>query len=147
MTEFEIPTPNSRPIAIVPGPDGAMWFSEEAGSKVGRIDKDGAITEYPVLKGKVHQLLAGLAFDKEGNLWVQQYMDHKYPDPKVADSIIRIDKAGLAAGPNALKASHFKFYRVPTRDTVMHRIIQGPDGAMWFTEMNADKVGRLSLGQ
>jgi virginiamycin B lyase len=143
VTEFDIRTPNSRPIAIVPGPDGAMWFSEEAGSKVGRIDRDGVITEFPVLRGDPNLLLAGLAFDDGGNLWVQQYVDHKHPDPNTADSIIRIDKAGLAAGPNALAARHFKFYRVPTRDTVMHRIVQGPDGAMWFTEMNADKVGRV----
>lgn len=145
VTEFDIRTPESRPIAIVPGPDGAMWFSEEAGSKVGRIDRDGVITEFPVLKGNTRLLLAGLAFDDGGNLWVQQYVDHKRPDPNVADSIIRIDKAGLAAGPNGLKASHFKIYRVPTRDTVMHRIVRGPDGAMWFTEMNADKVGRLEV--
>jgi virginiamycin B lyase len=145
VTEFEIRTPNSRPIAIVPGPDGAMWFSEEAGSKIGRIDKDGTMTEFPVLKGNPNLLLAGLAFDGDGNLWVQQYVDHKHPDPEVADSIIRIDKAGLAAGPNALAARHFKIYRVPTRDSVMHRIVQGPDGAMWFTEMNADKVGRVEV--
>jgi virginiamycin B lyase len=34
---------------------------------------------------------------------------------------------------------------VPTRDTVMHRIVQGPDGNVWFTELNADKVGRLTV--
>ena len=32
VTEHPIPTPNSRPIAVIPGPDRAsMWFSEEAG--------------------------------------------------------------------------------------------------------------------
>jgi hypothetical protein len=37
VTEFSIPTHNSRPIAIVPEPGGeAMWFTEEAGNKVGR---------------------------------------------------------------------------------------------------------------
>lgn len=39
VSEFPIPTSNCRPIAIVPSPDGqAMWFSEEAGGKVGGID-------------------------------------------------------------------------------------------------------------
>jgi virginiamycin B lyase len=38
------------------------------------------------------------------------------------------------------------FYQVPTRDTVMHRIIQGPDGNMWFTELKADKVGKIITG-
>ena len=39
VEEFPIPTGNSRPIAIVPSPDGKfMWFSEEAGNKVARVD-------------------------------------------------------------------------------------------------------------
>jgi hypothetical protein len=27
----------------------------------------------------------------------------------------------------------------------MHRIIQGPDGNIWFTELNAEKVGKLTI--
>lgn len=28
----------------------------------------------------------------------------------------------------------------------MHRVIQGPDGNMWFTELAADRVGRVTTG-
>jgi virginiamycin B lyase len=145
VTEFPIPTANSRPIAIVPGPDGAMWFSEEAGSKVARIGRDGAIAEFAIPRPRPNMILAGLAFDRAGNLWVQQYVDHNHPDPAGEDRLVRIDGAGLAAGPDRLTEGHFSFFPVPTRDTVMHRIIEGPDSAMWFTEMHADKVGRLRL--
>jgi len=34
-------------------------------------------------------------------------------------------------------------YQVPTQKTVMHRIIQGPDKKMWFTELKSDRVGRV----
>jgi virginiamycin B lyase len=34
-------------------------------------------------------------------------------------------------------------YKVPTQKTVMHRIIQGPDKNMWFTELKSDRVGRV----
>lgn len=145
-TEFDIPTPYARPIAIVPGPDGNMWFSEEAGSKVARITSAGVITEFPVPRAHPNQILAGLAFDAQGNLWVQQYVDHNVPAPRAADNIIRIDRAGLAGAPDALTAAHITVYPVPTRDTVMHRIIAGPDGAMWFTEMRADRLGRIAAG-
>jgi virginiamycin B lyase len=145
VEEFPIPTPNSRPIAIVPGPDGAMWFSEEAGNKVGRIDRQGRIVEFPVPKASPNAILAGLAFDREGNLWVQQYSSPGSPPPESppVDHIVRIDREALAAGPDRLSSASFTFYPVPTRETVMHRIIQGPDGAMWFTEMRADRVGRV----
>lgn len=144
VKEFAIPTFNSRPIAIVPGPDGNMWFSEEAGNKVGRVERDGSITEFAVPKTQGNVILAGLAFDREGNLWVQQYVDHNNPVPAGRDHIIRIDRAVLTSKRVALNRSHFTFYAVPTRDTVMHRIIQGPDGRLWFTELNANKVGRLA---
>ena len=151
VTEFAIPTPNSRPIAIVPGPDGAMWFSEEAGNRVGRIDRDGVITEFPVPKAQPNAILAGLAFDRDGNLWVQQYADPNNPLPAGAaaspDHIVRIDRSVLASGPGGMSGAGFTFYPVPTADTVMHRIIQGPDGAMWFTEMHADRLGRIGLGR
>lgn len=147
-TEFPIPTPLSRPIAIVPGPDGkAMWFSEEAGNNVGRIDMTGKITEFAVPKSQDNVILAGLAFDKDGNLWVQQYVNQNNPKPPGPDHILKIDKTVLTAAPSDGGKLRAIFYPVPTRKTVMHRIIQGPDGNMWFTELNTNKVGKLITGE
>jgi virginiamycin B lyase len=151
VKEFPIPTHNSRPIEIVAEPGGgqAMWFTEEAGNKVGRIGMDGTITEFPVPKTQDNFILAGLAFDNAGNLWVQQYIDVNNPNaengklPVGSDYIIKIDKSILAAKASDISKVAFTFYKLPTRQTVMHRIIQGPDGNMWFTEMMSDKVGRL----
>lgn len=147
LREYDIPFRNSRPIAIVPGPDGAMWFSEEAGNRIGRIDNEGRIAEFAVPKpeGRPNMLLAALAFDGSGDLWVQQYVDQNSAGPAGEDYIVRIAAAGLKAGPEGLEEGHFRRYPVATRNTVMHRIIQGPDKAMWFTEMHSDKVGRLEV--
>lgn len=162
ITEYPIPTYNSRPIAIVPGPAGerAMWFTEEAGNRLGRIDlaclaraeaahgsTTACLTEYPVPMPQSNVILAGLAFDAAGNLWVQQYVDQNHAEPEGPDHIVRIDRAGLAAGPAGLRPAHITSYAVPTRRTVMHRIVLGGDGAMWFTEMGADRVGRIEARQ
>jgi streptogramin lyase len=48
FTEFPIPTANSEPIGIAPGPDGALWFTEPLVNKIGRITTAGAITEFPL---------------------------------------------------------------------------------------------------
>ena len=135
-----------------------MWFSEEAGSRIGRIDLScvaraeaagrptaGCLTEYPVPRPQPNMILGGLAFDAAGNLWVQQYVDQNHPDPEGADRIVRIDRIGLAAGPGGLRAEHFAFFPVPTRRSVMHRIILGDDRTMWFTEMGADRIGRVPV--
>jgi virginiamycin B lyase len=147
VDEFCIPTHNSRPIAIVPEPGGkAMWFSEEAGNKVARIDMQGIITEYPVPMKQPNMILAGLSFDSRKNLWVQQYVDQNNPSPAGTDYIIKIDKSILTTAPSNFPNTAFTFYPVPTQQTVFHRIIQGPDGNMWFTEMKADKIGKLITG-
>jgi virginiamycin B lyase len=144
LREFTIPTPDSRPIEIVPDPRGrAMWFSEEASDKIGRISLNGKITEFQVPKSQPNQILAGLAFDRQGNLWVEQYIDQNHPSPPGPDRLVRIASSITTTRPGDLSAKQFKFFDVPTRKTVMHRIMLGPDGNMWFTEMMANQVGRI----
>jgi virginiamycin B lyase len=144
ITEFKIPTYNSRPIAIIPGPDGkSMWFSEEAGNKVARIDLDGNITEFRVSLKQSNVILAGLAFDREGNLWTQSYVDPHNPSPEGPDHIVKLDKAiNPASAGDKIPVTD---YEVPTRLTIMHRITPGPDGNMWFTELGTDKLGRVMI--
>src|SRR5512142_1924429 len=48
FTEYQVPTANSYPYAIVNGPDGALWFTEINGSKIARVTTTGSITEYPI---------------------------------------------------------------------------------------------------
>ncbi len=149
VIEYPIPTHNSRPIAIVPEPgSNAMWFSEEAGNRVGRITPDGKITEYPVPMSQANVILAGLAFDSRKNLWVQQYIDPNNPtpaepSPSGSDFIVRIDKAILTTPAADISKVPMTFYRVPTTQTVMHRIVEGPDGNLWFTELGSNKGGKL----
>ncbi len=146
VTEFPIPTYNSRPIAIVPGPDGqSMWFSEEAGRKVGRIDMIGNITEYPIPLPQKNLILAGMAFDDAGHLWTHSYVDAHAPSPSGPDYIIRIGSEILSETSGDISGLPVVSYAVPTRNTLMHRITQGPDGSIWFTELGADKLGRLAI--
>lgn len=153
VEEIAVPTPLSRPIAVAPGPDGAMWFSEEAGGRIGRIDRgvDGKwrVLELAVPAAQSNLILAALAFDSSGDLWVQQYVSNNAPQPEGRDWIVRVGRAGLEAwarsGGEAISSLAFTYHPAPTRATVMHRIAQGRDGAMWFTEMGTDKVGRVPV--
>jgi streptogramin lyase len=43
-----VPTAGSSPTSITVGPDGALWFTEQTGNKIGRITTAGVITEYPI---------------------------------------------------------------------------------------------------
>lgn len=146
VTEYPIPTTNSRPIAIIPEPDGQhMWFSEEAGVKIGKIDMNGRITEYQVPVLQKNDIVASLCFDREGNLWVQVYVDMKNPKPEGYDYLIKFDKSITKVEGNELKDLSFTIYTLPTRMSVLHRIEMDNEGNLWYTEMMTDKLGKVTL--
>jgi uncharacterized protein (TIGR03437 family) len=37
FNEFPVPTVGANPLWIAPGPDGALWFVEQVGNKIGRV--------------------------------------------------------------------------------------------------------------
>ena len=48
IKEYTLPMKKSGPYGITVGPDGALWFTENAGNRIGRISTNGEITEYIV---------------------------------------------------------------------------------------------------
>jgi virginiamycin B lyase len=142
ISEYTIPTNNSRPIGIIPDPvDNAMWFTEEAGVHVSKIDMDGNITQHPVPALQPNDILASLTFDREHNLWVQVYVDHNNPDPSGPDYLIKFDKSILTATGDAMYEVPYSIHVVPTRHTMMHRIKMDSHGNLWYTEMMTDTLG------
>jgi hypothetical protein len=48
FTSYSIPTQSSNVSGIVAGPDGALWFTERYGNRIGRITTAGTVTEFPL---------------------------------------------------------------------------------------------------
>jgi streptogramin lyase len=46
VTEFPLANPHSGPAGITAGPDGNVWFTENAGNAVGKITPAGVVAEY-----------------------------------------------------------------------------------------------------
>jgi len=75
VTVYPVPTPNSKPEYITAGPDGDLWFTEQAGNQIGRLDPTtGVITEFalPTLPLDPGTTLSGpeyIAVGPDGNLW------------------------------------------------------------------------------
>ncbi len=124
ITSFPIPFENARPIVVFTGPDGRIWYTEERGNAYGYISTEGAFVRYPT--GVEDGLVAGAAFDGEGNLWVQ------FNTPDIIQRITPSKKTTT--------------FTLPTKNAVQHRITPGPGGHMWFTELAADKVGYVAVG-
>lgn len=124
IREWDVPTKGAHPHDPAVGADGALWFTEQMVSKIGRLDpKSGAFKEYAL---KVEDSGPhGLVADREGNIWFtgnfKGYIgkldprtgavaEYKIPDPKGEDP---------------------------------HTAVFDSQGMLWFTLQVANMVGKL----
>jgi streptogramin lyase len=122
IREFPLPA-GGGPVDITAGPDGNVWFTEIGGDKIGRITKDGTITEFPVPTPNSYP--HGITAGPDGNMWFTEIKGNKIgrttPEGKVTE------------------------FAIGTFCSQPHDIAAGPDGNLWFVEGNADKIGRITL--
>ena len=163
ITEFTTGK-NTAPFAITAGPDGALWFTEYQGNKIGRITTTGQVTEYAIPTS--NSVPIGIAKGPDGDLWFTEF---------IADKIGRVIPDGtgtitefplgygsrprdITAGPDGALwftesgSNGNKMGRITTDGTITefpvptgnpYNITVGPDGALWFTEQTGNKIGRI----
>lgn len=124
---------STLPTAITAGSDSSFWltFFGSAGPLVGRMTISGAITPCGIqqIPGSPNSYQSyGIAPDSDGNAWVT-LTDW----PNSPDAILRI-------APDCTVTQ----FPIPTPQSYPYKITVGPDKALWFTESEGNKIGRLS---
>lgn len=113
------------PVGITAGPDGNLWFTNNASDEIGRITPGGAITEFGLSSPSAFPLeIVGGA---DGRLWFTEFGDNK---------IGRINTSGTIENE----------FAIPTTNSQPKGITIGPSNILWFTESNADQIGRMTTG-
>jgi virginiamycin B lyase len=121
------------PYSIAPGPDGALWFTEATGGRIGRITTSGKVTEYSNGITPSEEPV-GIAAGPDGALWFTEY--ESYDSYQIRESKIgRITTNGKIS----------EYSKGLSAGSGPGDIVAGPDGNMWFVEMDADRTGRLTL--
>ncbi len=124
ITEYSGLTFPSGLTEITAGSDGALWFGEESGTKIGRITTSGNVSEWNNLYVPVC-ITAG----PDGALW--------FTDQYASDTISRFTTDG----------SWTSYNTDLTGNSEPDGICVGPDGNLWFTEYDADsgnRIGRIT---
>ncbi len=126
-------------IALVPGPDGNVWFTYDRdfnsplGSAIGRITPHGKITFFGAETGR-GSALGDITRGPDGNLW--------FVDSGRRPMIGRIAPQGSAGSPPGM-ATGFTAGLSP--DSKPASIVAGPDGNLWFTDVGkTPAIGRVT---
>lgn len=116
------PATGRQPYGITAGPDGALWFTERAGNRIGRISLSGAITEYllPTAGAEPLNITAG----EDGALWFTEV---------AANQVGRITTAGVI--------SEFPLLQPDSHPT---GITSAPGNMIWFTQPGANLVSWIN---
>jgi streptogramin lyase len=116
-------TPGSGPIDVAAGPDGNLWFTERAVSRIGLITPSGQVTEFGagITPGsRPEQIASG----PDGNLWFTESGSGLIGRITPQGSVTELNTQSAPGAPEAITA--------------------GPDGNLWFTKPTSDVVGRIT---
>jgi virginiamycin B lyase len=130
IASFGLATPVARLGRLTVGPDGAVWFAEPSLMSVTRL-QDGRFTRHVVgtLTATVPADGApfAVAVAPDGAVWAT------LPS---ADKLLRIAPGGATTA-----------FDVPTRKSGLSDIAVALDGAVYFLEITANKIGRFAGGR
>jgi streptogramin lyase len=130
VTEFGGITPLSNVFGISSGPDGNLWFTEVLANRIGRITTTGTVTEF-VAGISAGAFPGGITAGSDGNLWFAEG----------AGRIGRITPSGtvtefsVGVSPGSPPFFITAFYIAP-----------GPDGNLWYTGPQSNRIGRITTG-
>ncbi|HTZ86179.1 MAG TPA: hypothetical protein VMB05_05880 [Solirubrobacteraceae bacterium] len=129
-TEYPIPSHDHAPRGIVAGPDGALWFAQDAGGGgIGRSTTAGSISEFS--SGGIGTA-EGIALGPDGNLW--------FTEPS-EEAVVRLTPSGTAKEFALNKGLLSELFTTVTPAG----IASGPDGNLWFTiASNPAGIGRIT---
>lgn len=125
IREWDVPTKGARAYALAVGPDGSIWFTEEAANKIGRLNpKTGEMKEYP-LSSEKNVAPHGLAVDENDNIWFAA-------------------SSGGFIGELEPKTGKVTVFKMPDpKATDPESLAFDSKGNLWFTVQNANMVGKL----
>jgi len=124
--EFVLPTKNGEVLGVDVDNSNTVWFAERFGNRIGWLTQDGHVTEIPMPE------------------------DDSEPRAVFADSKDRIwytARAGNEIGYYDKASGAFHGVKLPTEKARPAGLCEASNGTVYFVEMVANKIGKLSGNQ
>lgn len=117
FTMYAVPTPDSWPLGIAAGPDGALWFTERSADRVARMTTEGAFTEWNLqARAFPNRIVVG----PDNALWFTELRTGQIGRITTAGGLTEVPIDGGPVG-----------------------ITLGPDGGLYVALWNSQQLGRL----
>ena len=161
---FKVKTPNAGALGITSGPDGALWFTQELASRIGRITTGGKQSSFKTTTANAEPQSITAGPDKA--LWFTEFAGARIgritTSGKVTEFSAPHVTTAITAGPDGalwfLEINGTTNYvaRMTTKGKVTEyklkskngftneAITTGPDKALWFTQPDTNQVGRIT---
>jgi len=124
ITEFQLPTSNSGPEAIISGPNQTFWFTEFNAGKIGELfAQNGTVHDFKANATGVEP--DSLAMDRLGRIW--------FSDPSGQGSVWMFN-------PNTMV---FRRFNTTTTNSFPLFIFMDQANNTWFTEVTGNKIGEI----
>jgi virginiamycin B lyase len=124
IRSFPLSTPIVRLGRLAVAADGAVWFADVTAASVTRL-QNGIFTHHDV--GSQGATPFGVAVDRSGTIWATL---------QGTDQLVRISTDGQVTALD-----------VPTRNSGLGDVAVDQNGAVWFLELRANKIGRFAEGR
>lgn len=125
IIEYQIPTPNAGPNAVVAGSNNTLWFVEFIAGKIGEFFIGNySFREFVIPEANATP--ASLAIDRFGNIW--------FSDQHGSGSIWMLNPA----------TGKFRQFPTLTHDSTPLFITFDKQNDVWFTEITGNNIGELS---
>ena len=126
-SEYPIPTANSQPAGIT-RTSTALFFTEEAGDKLGVLTQNATITEYTLPEPNSEPL--NLTLGQDGNIWLTEFGGDRIAE-------FNLTSAGFTECTLPIQTGV-----TPTP----YGIAAGPDGNLWVTDPASNGIWRVAPG-
>jgi len=150
ISQFPTPTKNAEPLAMTRGPDGNVWFVENAVARVAKVTSSGKITEYRLPS---NALPWGITVGPDGNLWATESTTNLAritPSGQVSQFAANCGTTAITARPpdqiwytcdrtgeiGGMTTKGTSVGDAHVSSSSMNGIAAGPDGGLWFLAGN-----------
>ncbi len=135
VTTFSLPSPERWPNAIAVAHDKSVWFAEEAVPALAHLfPTNGTLVEYPFPGSYPTDSSKGYDCADKTDIWGVSLWDGRvWATDSAQDRLV-----GLSPTNDT-----YKVVSLAVNDSFPYTLTPGPDGALWFTQINSGQIGTL----